>query len=152
MRQMLQTLLAHRFKLQIHHAQKDMPTYNLVVNKGGPKLRESTAGVNSVLRVSSIGNLGVQIVATHTTVEQLIDRQLGSYTDRPIFDQTGLTAAYDFTLQFAVEKASPGIEAGPDEPPALVTAVQEQLGLRLEPGKAPFETIVIDHADRPSQN
>jgi uncharacterized protein (TIGR03435 family) len=151
-RQMLQTLLADRFRLQIHHVQKDMPVYNLLVNKGGSKLKESTSGTKSVLRVSSLGNVGVRIVATHTTVQQLIDRQLGNYTDRPIFDKTGLTPAYDFTLEFAVEKAPPGLEAGPNEPPALVTAVQEQLGLKLEPGKAPFDTVVIDHAERPTQN
>ncbi|HKO19487.1 MAG TPA: TIGR03435 family protein, partial [Acidobacteriaceae bacterium] len=151
-RQMLQTLLTDRFKLRIHHLQRDLPVYNLVVNKGGPKLRVSSADGNSALRVSSSGRLGVRIVATHTSVQQLIDRQLGKYTDRPIFDKTGLTAACDFTLEFAVERGSPGLEAGPNEPPALVTAIQDQLGLRLEPGKAPFDTVVIDHAERPSQN
>ena len=102
--------------------------------------------------MASLGNLGVRIVATHATLQQLIDRRIGNYTDRPIFNKTGLTAAYDFTLEFAVEKGSPGLEADPNEPPALVTTVQEQLGLKLEPAKAPFDTNVIDHADLPSQN
>ena len=152
LRQMMQTLLADRFKLQIHHVQKDLPAYNLVVNKGGPKLKESAAETKSILRVSSLGRVGVRVIASHTTMEQLIDRQLDHYTDRPISDKTGLTAAYDFTLEFAVETASPGQEPGPDDPSALVTAVQEQLGLKLEPGKAPFDTVVIDHAEKPSEN
>ena len=151
-RQMMQSLLADRFKLQIHHVQKDLPVYYLVVNKGGPKLKKSPADANSVLKISNMGNLGVRIAATHLTVQQLIDRQLSGYTDRPIFDKTGLTAAYDFTLEFAVEKAPTGLDPAANEPPALVTAVQQQLGLKLETGKSPFDTIVIDHAERPSQN
>jgi uncharacterized protein (TIGR03435 family) len=152
LRQMLQTLLADRFKLQVHRVQKDLPVYNLVVNKSGPKLKESSADTKSILRVSSSGRLGVRVVASHTTMQQLIDRQLDNYTDRLIFDKTGLTAPYDFTLDFAVENGPPGQEPGSNDPPALVTAVQEQLGLKLEPAKAPVDTVVIDHAEKPSEN
>jgi uncharacterized protein (TIGR03435 family) len=151
-RQMLQTLLADRFKLQIHHVQKDLPVYNLVVNKGGPKLNESSADAKFNFVASGLGRFGVRIVATHMTMQQLIDHQLGGYTDRPIFDKTGLTAAYDFTLEFTVENVSPGLEAGPNDSPALVTAVQEQLGLKLEPGRVRFDTILIDRAEKPSEN
>jgi len=151
-RQMLQELLADRFKLQVRHVQKDLPIYTLVVNKGGPKLKESPEDAKSNLVVSSVGRLGVRIAATHITVKELIDRQLGGYTDRPIFDKTGLAAPYDFTLAFAVENQPAGQEAGPNDGTALVTAVQEQLGLKLVPATAPFDTIVIDHAERPSEN
>jgi uncharacterized protein (TIGR03435 family) len=72
------------------------------------------------------------------------------YTDRPIFDKTGLAAPYDFALEFTVENVPPGQEA--DHAPGLTTAVKEQLGLKLEPGWAPFDTIVIDRAERPSEN
>ena len=82
-RQMLQTLLADRFQLRIHHVQKDLPTYNLVVKKGGPKLQESAADAKFNFQVSSPGRLGVRIVATHMTMQELIDHQLGVYTDRP---------------------------------------------------------------------
>jgi uncharacterized protein (TIGR03435 family) len=83
------------------------------------------------------------------TVQQLIDHQLGGYTDQPIFDKTGLTAPYDFTLEFTVQDLS-----GDNAPslPSLVTAVQEQLGLKLEPGRERFDTLVIEHAERPSEN
>jgi uncharacterized protein (TIGR03435 family) len=151
-RQMLQTLLADRFKLQVHHVQKDLPIYNLVVNKGDPKLKESPADAKFNFISSGLGRFGVRIVATHMTVQQLIDHQLSGYTDRPIFDKTGLAAPYNFTLEFAVENVPSGQEADPNDGPALVTAVKEQLGLKLEPGWAPFDTVVIDHAERPSEN
>jgi uncharacterized protein (TIGR03435 family) len=151
-RQMLQTVLADRFQLRVHHVQKDLPIYNLVVNKGGSKLKESPSDAKFNFHTFAIGRLGVRIVATHMTMQELIDHQLGGYTDRPIFDQTGLTAPYDFTLEFVVENAPPGQEPGPNDLPALVTAVQQQLGLKLEPDTAPFDTVVIDHAERPSAN
>jgi bla regulator protein BlaR1 len=124
-----------------------LPIYNLVVNKGGPKLKESPADAKFNFVASGVGRLGVRIAATHMTMQELIDHQLRGYTDRPMFDKTGLTAPYDFTVEFAVENPRPGQEAGPNDPPALVTAVQEQLGLKLEPGTAPFDTIVIEHAE-----
>jgi len=148
-RWMLQNLLAERFQLRVHHAQKDLPIYNLVVGKGGPKLKESPADAKFNFVASGAGRLGVKIVAVHMTMQELIDHQLAGYTDRPIFDKTGLTAAYDFTLQFAVENYPVGQEPGPNDPPALITAVHD-LGLKLEPGTAPFDTVVIDHAERPS--
>lgn len=151
-RQMLQTLLADRFKLRVHHVQKDLPIYNLMVNKGGPKLKESPADAKFNFVASSVGRSGVRIVATHMTVRQLIEHQLSAYTDRPIFDKTGLAAPYDFTVEFAVENVPSGQEPDTIDGPALVTAVKEQLGLKLEPGSAPFDTVVIDHAERPSEN
>ena len=150
-RQMLRTLLADRFQLRVHHVQKDLPIYNLVVGKGGPKLKESPADAKFNFVASSAGRLGVKIVATHMTMQQLIDHQLVGYTNRPLFDKTGLTAAYDFTLQFTSENYPAGLEPGPNDPPGLAAAVQD-LGLRLEPATAPFDTVVIDHAERPSAN
>jgi uncharacterized protein (TIGR03435 family) len=151
-RQMLQALLADRFKLQVRHQQKELPIYNLVVNKGGPKLKQSPADAKFYFAISNKGRISVRIVATHVTMQELIDQQLVGYTDRPVFDKTGLATPYDFTLEFAVENPRSGQEGGPNDGPALVTAVQEQLGLKLEPGTAPFDTIVIDHAERPSEN
>jgi uncharacterized protein (TIGR03435 family) len=149
-RQMLQPVLAERFKLQIHHVQKDFPTYNLVIAKGGPKLKPSEPGSKYDMRVSGLKGSGIRIVATNVTVGKLVEYQLGGYAARPIFDKTGLTTPYDFTLEFNSENARAGQE-NPDLP-SLVTAVQEQLGLKLEPATAPFDTVVIDHAERPTEN
>jgi uncharacterized protein (TIGR03435 family) len=149
-RQMMRTLLADRFQLRVHHGQKDLPVYNLVVKKGGPKLKESQGDEQSDFKVTSVGRLGIRIAAKRLTMQDLIDGQLSAYTDRPIFDKTGLAAPYDFTLFFSAEP--PGQEPGPDDPPILATALQEQLGLALETGAAPFDMVIIDHAERPSQN
>ncbi len=149
-RQMLQTLLADRFRLRVHHVQKELPIYNLLVKRGGPRLKASAVDEKFNFVSSGAGRLGVRIAATHMTMQQLIDQQLGAYTDRPIIDKTGLEAPYDFTLQFVVENQPQ--EAGPNDPPALTTAIQEQMGLKLEPATAPFDTVVIDHVERPSAN
>jgi bla regulator protein BlaR1 len=151
-RQMLRKLLSDRFQLQVHHVPQELPVYNLVINKGGPKLKESAPDAKFNFVTSSLGRSGVRIVATHMTIQQLLDHQLGGYTDRPIFDKTGLAPAYDFTLEFVVESAAPGQEPDLKDAPALVTAVKEQLGLKLEPGTAQFDTVVIDRAERPSAN
>jgi uncharacterized protein (TIGR03435 family) len=151
-RQMLQPVLADRFHLQIHHVQKDLPVYNMVIAKGGPKLKPSPAESKFDFRVSGRGKFGIRIVATRMTVADLIEHQLGAYTNRPMFDKTGLTTAYDFTLEFVGENLPPGQEDSTPEVPPLVTAVQDQLGLKLEPATAPFDTVVIDHAERPTEN
>lgn len=151
-RRMLQTVLAERFQLKVHHIQKDLPTYNLVIGKGGPKLKESPAEAKFNFAVSGRGNFGIRIVATHMTVQELLDHQLSGYAARPIFDKTGLTASYDFTLEFETENVPAGQDDSNPAFSSLVTAVQEQLGLKLEPSTAPFDTVVIDHAEKPSEN
>ena len=95
---MLQTLLTDRFRLQVHHVQKDLPVYNLVVNRGGPKLRESPAGTKSTANVRARGNRGIHMEATGMTMSNLVDNQLSGYSGRPVFDKTGLTGSFDFTL------------------------------------------------------
>ncbi len=150
-RLMLQTLLTDRFHLEVHHVQKDLPVYNLVVNRGGPKLRESPAGTKSTANVRARGNRGIHIEATGMTMPNLVGNQLSGYSGRPVFDKTGLTGSYDFTLDFYVESLAAGPDAVP-EGPSLLTALQEELGLKLEPATAPFDTVVIDHAERPSEN
>ncbi len=104
-RQMLQTMLADRFQLKVHHVQKDLPVYNLVVNKGGPKLKESPADAKFSSITSAKGQFGIQMVTTKMTMQQLVDTISGHYAGRPVFDKTGLAASYDFTLGFVVEHA-----------------------------------------------
>ena len=149
-RQMLQTLLAERFRLKVHHAQKDLPVYNLVVKKGGPKLKKSPADAEFSSVSSSKGKFGVQVVTTKVTMQKLVDT-LSLYAGRPVFDKTGLLASYDFTLEFVPERVAAAAGAAADGP-SLFTAIPEQLGLKLESAMAPFDVVVIDHADKPSEN
>jgi uncharacterized protein (TIGR03435 family) len=140
---MLQALLADRFKLKVHHINKDLPVYNLVVGKNGPKLKESGAGAKFSM-VTRTGKQSNRITASHATMTNLLSQLY--FAGRPVFDKTGLTGAYDFEIEFADPSATDSSS------PSLFTAVQEQLGLKLEPGVAPFDTIVIDHAEKPDAN
>jgi uncharacterized protein (TIGR03435 family) len=149
---MLQKVLSDRFKLTVRHVKRELPIYNLVVSPGRPKLKESSADAKFNFVASGIGRMGVQIVATHMTLQQLVDHQLNGYVDVPIFDKTGLAAPYDLTLRFAVQDMAADNQADQSDLPALSTAIQEQLGLKFERSTALFDTIVIEHVERPSEN
>jgi len=147
-RQMLQALLADRFQLQIHHVSKTLPTYNLVVNKGGPKLKPSSPDEKFAMHVSSGAAGGIRINATNVTIPRLVEAQLVVYVSRPIIDKTGLTAPYDFTFEFVPENR----DAAGGDAVSIFTALMDQLGLKLLPSTAPYDTVVIDHAEKPSAN
>jgi uncharacterized protein (TIGR03435 family) len=147
-RQMLQTLLADRFQLKIHRETKDVPAYALVVGKNGHKLKESSADApgHNFTRSGGAGSLHME--ATRGTMEQLT-RQLSGTAGRPVVDKTGLTGYYAYTLDWipADRPAEPDSDT-----PSMGTAVQQQLGLKLEPTKAPYEFLIIDRAEKPSEN
>jgi uncharacterized protein (TIGR03435 family) len=142
---MLQALLADRFKLKSHRETRDLPIYALVVAKGGSRLKEwrSDESGMPLMRMRGRG----EIDATGSTLE-FLPALLTNELDRPVINKTGLTGKYDFTLKF-----TPGQSAGPDsEAPSIFTAVQEQLGLKLEPTKAPLDVLVIDSIEKPTEN
>jgi uncharacterized protein (TIGR03435 family) len=175
---MLQALLVDRFKLTFHRETKELPNFSLVIAKDGSKLQEAKPVDPSsplakdangkplpqgAMRMMS-GQDGMRhITAPGATLSALVS-MLGNQLGRPVMDKTGLTAKYDISLQWAFDdrqgQAVPG--ASPDgmsaplpaDPggPSIFTAIQEQLGLKLESGKGPVETIVIDHAEKPSGN
>jgi uncharacterized protein (TIGR03435 family) len=170
-RRMLQALLADRFKLTLHRETKELPVYALVIAKNGPKLQgakpddmypEDIDGNRhgDAMRVGR-GLLGGQGVSIAFLVQMLSQQQLG----RPVLDMTGLTGKYDFTLQWTPDERRPRLDkqaegrqgtdstpsAGPSEL-SIFTAIQEQLGLKLESKKGPVEVLVIDHVDEPSEN
>ena len=91
------------------------------------------------------------MAATNLTIQETIDRQLSVYAGRPVFDKTGLTGHYDFTLEW-VHDPTAALNVRESDLPPLPTALQEQLGLKLESTTAPFDTVVIDHAEKPSEN
>ena len=140
-RDMLQTLLVERFKLEFHRETRVLPVYKLVVGKNGPKLRAAASdGERPVM--SSAGN---NLTAKHAFMSGFavwLSREL----DRPVLDETGVQGRFDFTLQYGVGNSDDGR-------PSLPAALQDQLGLRLESGKGPIETLVIDHLEKlPTEN
>ncbi len=144
-RSMFQTLLADRFQLKIHRETKVLTVYSLEVGRNGSKLIEAKVGeAAAVIGNAPTGGLTVQKGSVRLLVNTLANI-LGS----PVVDKTGLTGTYDFTLKWT----DPSALNGPDsEFPSLVTAVQEQLGLRLESQKSPGEVLVVDHAEKASAN
>jgi uncharacterized protein (TIGR03435 family) len=152
--QRMQSLLAARFGLKYHMATKELPVYDLVPAKGGPKLKETTAdeGKRGSTNVEGRGRKS-QATFTGVTTKSLAT-SLSSEAGRMVLDKTGLTGTYDFTLTWMTD-AQPGAadaDADTASGPTLFTAVQEQLGLKLEAAKGPVEILVIDSAEKPSEN
>jgi uncharacterized protein (TIGR03435 family) len=167
-RMTLLPLLEDRFKLKFHHEMRELPVYALVKAKGGPKLKESKPDDPAVN-----GGHGQQMLhmgrgdfeAEGTRVEFLI-HALSQQVGRTIVDKTGLAGNYDFTLKWTPDDAPramaggepggpPGIQGAPPPDtsgPSLFTALEEQLGLKLESQKGPVDVIVIDHLEMPSEN
>ena len=142
-RQMLQTMLADRFHLRVHFETKEIPVYALVIAKSGHKLKEPDLQSHEGGVIA--GQNKFQVIASHGTMPRLAE-QLSFPSGRPVIDKTGLDGTYAFKLQF---NPSPTAES---ELPPLPTALQDQLGLRLESQKAPIETLIIDSATRPEPN
>jgi uncharacterized protein (TIGR03435 family) len=148
--QMVQQLLADRFKLIVHSEMREIPIYVLVIAKGGPKLCVAKDANHGPQIMARKGHLEAQGVTTGDLVSSLT-RVLSNELGRIVVDKTNLTGAYDLTLNWAPDISSPGGE--PDaSAPSIFTAVQEQLGLKLESVKGPVSVLVVDHAQMPSQN
>jgi len=149
--QMLAALLADRFHLKTHIEIKTLPVYELVVAKGGPKLKVSAVAPDS----AAAGDMDVHNTDLRATGVKLSDFavNLSAPLDRTVIDKTGLTGRYDFRLQWTPDNATGAADNGAaDAPPNLFTAIQEQLGLRLQPAKGPVPTLVIDHIEQPTEN
>jgi bla regulator protein BlaR1 len=149
---MEQALLADRFKLNVHFEPREMTVYALAAAKEGPKLSPAKSGEANKLTLIDHGQKN-EMTATAVSLDQFARSPfiVGATGGRPVVNQTGLQGAYDFKLTWASDRLTP--EASRDQDvPTLFTAVQEQLGLRLVPSKAPVEVIVIDHIEKPSVN
>jgi uncharacterized protein (TIGR03435 family) len=159
-RLMLQKLLADRFHLAVHIETKMLPVYDLVVASGGSKLKASApdppppADANpsdppkprGMMRMGA-GWLELQDTPLGTFVEQL------SYSvNRTVINKTGLSGKYDLTLKWTPDDQEPADDSSDNQAPHLFTALQEQLGLKLEPSKGPVDTLVIDHVEMPTAN
>jgi uncharacterized protein (TIGR03435 family) len=160
-RAMMLALLNDRFHLRAHIETKTLPVYDLVIAKGGSKLKENSAPPAQSLdpgkppytlkpggfRVSDSQMTGIAIPVS-TLASSLAFR-----VERNIIDKTGLTSRYDINLKWTPAEREGKADNGSDNnAPDLFTALQEQLGLKLEPSKGPVDTLVVDHVEMPTAN
>jgi uncharacterized protein (TIGR03435 family) len=169
-RPMLQALLADRFRLQVHHEQRDLPVYVLTKARAdgrlGPQLRTSALDCDAVARARREGaplpsnapadrpacgyrmngENGLTLMAGGITMDRLVNI-LANQSERIVIDRTGLTGVFDVDLHWDSTRANVTNDA-----PTIFTAAQEQLGLKLVSTKAPVDVLVIDHVEHPTEN
>jgi uncharacterized protein (TIGR03435 family) len=156
-RRMEQTLLADRFQLKYHVETREIRQYRLVVAKGGVRLTANPDPTKASARFRD-GGKTTEIMGTALTMDKLVGLlvnapELGGY---PVINNTGIAGNYDFTLKWSAliagNSGNDATMASNDDAPDLFTAIQDELGLRLEVGKAPAKVLVIDHIELPSPN
>ena len=146
-KKMLQALLGERFHLQFHYETKNLPVYNLVIAKGGHKLKVSPPDAESTLMTGGVG-VGIEMTVTKGSMMQLVTQFSNSNgVNRPVLDKTLLAGNYDYALTWTLDA-----EARGTDPEAVSIALEKQLGLKLESSKAPIQVLVIDHVEKPSEN
>ena len=173
---MLQTLLRERFQLEVHRDAVERPVYELAVEKGGLKMQLSKEGSCTPYFMGSPrpvpapnasrpvycdfprltgDGLNWTLDGAGVSIEKLATTLSRSGLDRPVIDRTGLAGGFDLRLKWTADvpenAARSGTTADPTGP-SIFTALKEQLGLKLEPAKAPVEILVIDHVTQPSEN
>jgi uncharacterized protein (TIGR03435 family) len=176
-RLMLQSLLADRFKLVVHHETRQLPVYTLALSKPGrtgPQLKPHLDDANCLdtpgssppgpgERIPSIcggfsisGQSGGLREAGSKISMDMLAATLSDLMDRPVVNLTGLTGLFDVTYEAAFEfrggQIVPATASDPSGPPSIFTALQEQLGLKLESQTGAVDVLVIDHVERPSEN
>jgi uncharacterized protein (TIGR03435 family) len=149
---MLQTLLAERFQLKVHHESKDLTVYGLVVAKNGPKLQAGDSQAAPKMDFTSLpGAISFHNYSMAALAEQLSGRIFG--LEHPVIDQTGLDGAYNLTLKLADSIADLKRAAEKGDYPPVFSIIQEQAGLRLAGTRAPVQILVVDHAEKaPGEN
>jgi uncharacterized protein (TIGR03435 family) len=176
MQLMLQSLLEDRFQLKVHRETRQMPLYELVIGKSGLKMKlsedqtppapaqrgergqrgQAAAPVRgrtlvNVAGASTPGFFSVKMSGTGISLPVLVNR-LQEAADRPLIDKTNLSGLYDFSLQFEIAAGPNGEPTDADSFAAMVTAIQEHLGLKLESAKGPSNVLVIDSVQKPAEN
>ena len=159
---MMQHLLADRFGMKTHWEPRTMSAYELVVAKGGAKLHvakdeaaKEPAEIPPGVRIQRGPHLWMRVVGVRGTMPELAAELQRVEFDRPVVDRTGIKGEFDFAVTATSTKPYFDGEApdtGDAAPPLIFTAIQEQLGLRLEPVKTAVECLVVDGVERPSAN
>jgi uncharacterized protein (TIGR03435 family) len=162
-KQMMQHALVDRFKLKAHIETKTLPVYELVIAKGGSKLKDADPNTPSLIPVKGPDGAPAKRGMMRSSRDRLEGQGIGisgltnflsSRLERTVIDKTGLTGNYDLTLIFKPEDETGGKDNGASDnnAPDLLTAIQEQLGLKLASTKGPVDTLIIDHIELPSEN
>jgi uncharacterized protein (TIGR03435 family) len=157
LRLMFQTLLEDRFKLKVHWETRELAGCDLVAVKGGSKIKP-TSPDNKITVDGHVFPMGTSqlyiaadrvghLIGKGSSIEQLI-RQLTGRVRTPIRDRTGLTGTFDYNVAFVLNPT----QADANSAPMITTAIQEELGLKLEKSKIPVEVLVIDHVENPTAN
>ena len=139
-----ESLLTTRFRMKYHRETKEMQIYSLTVAKGGPRLTENTAGGDTSTHLTNNAQRS-SLISTHISIPNLAGL-LARRLDRTVLDKTGLTGSYDLKLEWSPDLSEDTGAA------SLFTALQDQLGLKLEAAKGPVEIIVIDNLEKPTEN
>jgi uncharacterized protein (TIGR03435 family) len=158
LRGMIRQLLTDRFKLAFHRDRRDMPVYAIVVGPNGHKLTKNDTNPNGLPGLVFRG-LGV-LPVSNATMADFAGVLQSAVLDRPVVDRTGLTGRWDFQIRWTPDESQfaglgarvPPPTNDPNAPPGIFTAFTEQLGLKLDPSRAPVEVLVIDTIERPSEN
>jgi uncharacterized protein (TIGR03435 family) len=161
---MMQTLLADRFKLKTHWETREGLAYNLVLGKRGLKMQEAKGGPPSgdelkvwgdrpvpVLYQQGDSRVGFDLIAHGCSMDDIV-RMLAGLLGHPVVDKTGLAGKYDFKLRYHGILLSERPADDLDPVSTLDTAIQDQLGLKVEPSKGPVQMLVVDHIEMPSEN
>jgi uncharacterized protein (TIGR03435 family) len=152
---LFQSVLTERFGLAFHHDEKELPVYVLTVGKSGPKLTATSHAPGDPAKFG-MKKPGALTMA-NATMRDFCDDMQALVMDKPVVDHTGLTGTYDFSLNWTPDESQfggrvPPPTDDPNAPPGLYTAIQEQLGLKLEATRAMADAVVIDRVERPSAN
>lgn len=143
-------LLTERFQLKTHTETKILPVYELVVIPGGPKFKPSSDQTKTGDGSTSIqGSRTRGKLTAHDIPMSSLAKSLAGQVHRTVIDRTSLTGNFDLALQWSNDEST---EAGAESDPTIFTAVQEQLGLKLQSAKGPVQTLVVDHTAMPSEN
>jgi uncharacterized protein (TIGR03435 family) len=159
LKMMIQKLLAERVQLKFHREKKELSAYAITVGKAGPKFSKSERDPNSLPGLFFRGP-GTNLNVTNATISEFASLMQSAVLDRPVVNQTELSERYDFILKWTPDPGQfvsfGGAPSPPpdtlDAPPDLFTAIQQQLGLKLESTKAPVDVLVIDRIEKPSAN
>jgi uncharacterized protein (TIGR03435 family) len=169
-RYMMQQLLKERMNFAAHVDTKEVPSYDLIVGKNGPKLKASDPNAKENGSMRMMMDQGRMVMTAKGMAMAGLARNLSGAAGRPVFDKTGLTGIYDINLEYAPERmngvgvggpvppgggaagSAPEVPADPVGGPLIISALEEQLGLKLVSSRGPMQVVVIEHMDKPDAN